>query len=156
MKTLFALVLVLGAFAVNAQAACTSGETHYWPSNNPALHTGEGGAQDVLWTCVNGKFVENGYTAPAVKHRGCVEGEVNYWPSNNPALRNGESGAGQNVAWTCTGGRYIENGYTAPAPQYRGCTEGEISYGTEMSSTSGEYVNVTLVCHHGKFKRCNR
>ncbi|MGZ3705495.1 MAG: hypothetical protein ACXWP1_05940 [Bdellovibrionota bacterium] len=113
MKSVFLMLVAAFALASVAQAeTCREGETHSWPSQNPALQGGEAGPANVTWTCKGGVFVENGYTAPAPKTNTCREGESYYWPSQNPALQGGEAGP-QNVLWTCKGGVFVENGYTA-------------------------------------------
>lgn len=157
MKFLLALALAFG-FSASAHAGCKAGETHYWPSNNPALHNGEAGSQDVLWTCVNGKFVENGYTAPAPVYRGCVEGDVQYWPVSDS--RNGGESGTVNEPWVCRNGKYVEmyperHAQPAPTGPVYVCKNGSQMYFEEYGSTSGEVQQVLYTCVNGKFVRGN-
>jgi hypothetical protein len=105
-KTLLAFALAFGfSAAAHAHDACTNGEQHYWPSNNPALLTGETSAQDVLWTCVNGRFVEE-YTAPALQYRGCAEGDVKRFPVSDSRL--GSEAGSADEPFVCRNGKYVE------------------------------------------------
>lgn len=159
MKTLLALAMVLGfsAISANAQAACTNGDTQRWPSNNPALRQGEY-PQDVTWTCVNGKYVEE-YTAPAPQYRGCVEGDLQRFPVSD-SRTGGENGFTDEL-FVCHNGKYVQAYPSNTRAVPRGgkkyvCKNGSQMYFEENDSNAGGEsgtVRVLYTCRNGRFVR---
>ncbi|MGE3260576.1 MAG: hypothetical protein AB7K68_02245 [Bacteriovoracia bacterium] len=162
MKTLFALVVVLGFSSIAANASsCREGEQHYWPSNNPALcQNSEGGAcQDVLWTCVDGRFTED-YVAPAPEYRGCVEGDIQNFPVADS--RNGGDSGTIDVPFVCHNGKYKRmygkkrHGRHSDRGSRYVCKNGSEMYFEESDSRNGGEngtVRVLYTCKNGRFVR---
>lgn len=153
MKIVFAMMMAIGLSA-SAQA-CSEGQAQYWPSNNPALVGSEGGAQDVLWTCVNGKYVEE-YAAPAPQYRSCVEGDIQNFPVADS--RNGGESGTVDASFVCHNGKYspVNAGAKRARRAGRGyvCKNGSEMYFEENSSNAGGEsgtVQVLYTCKNGRF-----